>query len=97
MAAYLINQMTIQDTSYQAEYYPKVATLLEKHGGKQIVGGTPADNIEGDWELPERVAILEFPNLEHAAAFWNDPDYASVKAARQACTTGRVMLIDGKS
>ena len=95
MAVYLINQLTIHDASYQADYYPKVAPLLEKYGARQIAGGPPVENLEGDWDLPERVAILEFPTLEAANAFWNDPDYSSAKAARQACTTGKVMLVEG--
>lgn len=95
MSAYLINQLSIRDTSYRKDYYAKVGALLARHGGRQIAGGPPAERLEGDWELPERVAVLEFPSLDHARAFWNDPDYAPLKAARQACTTGRVMLVDG--
>ena len=97
MTAYIINQLSIQDTSYQKGYYPGVGPLLEKHGGRQIAGGPPVENLEGDWQLPERVAVLEFPTREQAQAFWNDPDYAPLKAARQSCTTGKAMLVDGVS
>jgi uncharacterized protein (DUF1330 family) len=96
MSAYVINQLSIHDTSYQKEYYAKVGDLLAKHGGKQIVGGPPVERLEGDFELPERVAILEFPTIDHARAMWNDPDYAPLIKARQACTEGRVMLVEGK-
>lgn len=95
MPAYVINQLSIHDTAYQKEYYAKVGALLEKHGGRQIVGGPPVERLEGDWELPERVAVLEFPSTEHALAWWSDPDYAPLKSARQASTTGRAMLVAG--
>ena len=81
MTAYIINQLAVTDPSYQKEYYPGVAPLLDKYEGKQIVGGPPVECLEGDWQLPERVAILEFPNLEKARAFWNDPVYEPFKKA----------------
>ena len=95
MPAYVINQLTINDTAYQKDYYAKVGALLRKHGGRQIVGGPPVERLEGDFELPERVAILEFPTIDHARAMWNDPEYAPLIKARQACTEGRVMLLEG--
>ena len=95
MPAYIVNQLTVHDTSYQAEYYPGVSSLLEKHGGRQIAGGPPVENLEGDWQLPERVAVLEFPTLEQAKAFWSAPEYEPFKSARQSCTTGKAMLIEG--
>lgn len=95
MPAYIINQLSVKDTSYQKDYYPGVSPLLKKHGGRQIVGGPPVEKLEGDWQLPERVAILEFPTLQQATAFWHDPDYARFKSARQSCTVGKVMLVEG--
>jgi uncharacterized protein (DUF1330 family) len=96
MPAYVINQLTINDTAYQKEYYAKVGEILRRHGGRQIVGGPPVERFEGDFELPERVAILEFPTLDHARAMWADPDYAPLIKARQACTDSKVMLLEGK-
>ena len=95
MPEYVINQLAIHDTSYQKEYYAKVGEIIARHGGKQIVGGPPVARLEGDWEPPERVAVLEFPSVEHAMAWWNDPDYAPLKKARQSCTSGKIMLVEG--
>jgi uncharacterized protein (DUF1330 family) len=97
MTAYVINQLSIHDTSYQKNYYAKVGAILERHGGKQIAGAPPAEKFEGEFNLPGRVTILEFPSLEHARAWWNDPEYESLKKARQACTTGRVLLVEGNN
>jgi uncharacterized protein (DUF1330 family) len=58
-------------------------------------GAEPVEKLEGDWELPERVSILKFPTVEQAKAWWDDPEYAELKKARQASTTGRVMLVEG--
>ena len=95
MSAYVINQLAIHDTRYQKGYYARVGALLAKHAGKQIIGAPPVEKLEGDWELPERVSVLKFPTVEHAKAWWDDPEYAELKEARQASTTGRVMLVEG--
>jgi uncharacterized protein (DUF1330 family) len=81
MPAYVINRLSIRDTSYQEEYYAKVGPLLARHGGRQIAGGPPVERLGGDFELPKRVAILEFPTIDHAKAMWNDPEYALDKGA----------------
>ena len=84
------------EQTYKKDYYAKVGTILERRGGKQIARAPPAEKFEGEFDLPGRVTILEFPTLEHARAWWNDPEYEPLKRARQACTTGRVMLVEGK-
>ena len=95
MTAYIINQLTVTDPSYQKEYYPGVAAVLDKYEGMQIVGSPPVECLEGVWQLPERVAILEFPILQKSKTFWNDPVYEPFKKARQSGAIGKVMLVDG--
>ena len=95
MPAYIVNQLNMLDPSYQKEYHEKVRPITKKYGGKQIVVGPPVAKLEGDWELPERVAILEFPSVEKALAWHNDPDYQALKALRQSGSDSKLMLVDG--
>jgi uncharacterized protein (DUF1330 family) len=95
MPAYIIAQLNFTDTSYMAEYRAGVVPLLKKHGGRQLVGGQPAEKLEGDWELPDRAIVLEFPSMEHARAWYNDPEYAPLITLRQSGAISKLMLVDG--
>ncbi len=95
MPAYMIAQLTLTDTSYMEEYRAGVIPLMEKHGGRQIVGGKPAEKLEGDWDLPDRAIVVEFPTMEAARAWYYDPDYEPLIKLRQSGAISKLMLVDG--
>lgn len=95
MAAYIIAELTVRDGSYMEQYRATTLPLVRKHGGRQIVGGAPAAKLEGDRALPDRIIVLEFPSLEHARAFHDDPDFAPMIALRQAHTVSELLLAAG--
>ena len=69
--------VNVGDTGWRAEYKPKLAPLVEKHGGKFLVRGrAPKELLEGKEKLPDTIVVLEFPSMEDARAWYNDPDYA---------------------
>ena len=39
MAAYAIGRLQMRDPSWRAEYGPKTAELVKKHGGRYLVRG----------------------------------------------------------
>jgi uncharacterized protein (DUF1330 family) len=67
MAAYVIGMLEVRDTSWRAEYGPKTAALIEKHGGRYVARGG-AETLEGDGGRLNTFVILEFPSVEHAKA-----------------------------
>ncbi len=96
MPAYLIAQLTINDPSYMKEYRDGVVPLIDKHGGRQLVGGKPAEKLEGDdWDLPDRAIVVEFPTMEAARAWYYDPDSEPLIKLRQSGAIGKLMLVDG--
>jgi uncharacterized protein (DUF1330 family) len=79
MAAYIIGlgRSALRGTAWVKEYLPKTAALVAKHGGRALIGGTSTPRpLEGAEEPPLAVVILEFPSLEQAQAWHDDPDYA---------------------
>lgn len=94
MAAYLIAQLSFTDPSYMKEYREGVVPLIKKHGGNQLVGGAPVEKLEGDWELPDRVIVIEFPTLEQARAWYDDPNYAPLIKLRQSGAISKLMLAE---
>ena len=96
MAAYIIGLRRSEPrrTAWREEYRPKTAALIEKHSGKVLIGGNSPLALEGDAKPPLAVVMLEFPSLEHARAFHNDPDYAAMKQLRQAAIDMEVFVVE---
>ncbi len=87
MAAYIIGlrRSKPRGMAWTEKYLPKTAALIAKHGGKALIGGNstrPLLALEG--VPPLSIVILEFPSLEQAQAWHDDPDYAPLKQLRQA-------------
>ena len=95
MPAYAIGRLTMRDPSWRAEYGPKTAELVKKHGGKYLVAGGTMDRLEGAGELPDGIVVLEFPSMEQAQAWYNDPDYAPMIKLRQTGSDLDFVLVDG--
>lgn len=97
MAAYVIARVVeVRDTAWRAEYRPKLAPLVEKHGGKFLVRGSATkERLEGKEKLPSTIVVLEFPSMEDARAWYNDPDYAPLIKLRQSGSDTEVVLVQG--
>lgn len=95
MPAYVIIETDVSDEAPMAEYRKKVPALIARHGGKYIVRGAPTARLEGDRDLPDTVVVLEFPTLEHVAAWHDDPDYAPFIALRQSGAHSEMILVEG--
>ena len=95
MAAYVIGMVTIQDPSWVEEYGPKVEAMVEANGGKYIVRTTETEKLEGDNPLPTVTVVLEFPTIEQARSWYNSAEYLPWIQARQAGSTGNIVLVDG--
>ncbi len=95
MAAYVIVHLEVRSTTWLAEYGPKTAALIKKHSGKYLVRGGTMEGLEGDGELPSTIVVLEFPSMEHAKAWYNDPAYAPMIKLRQSGSTAELVLVEG--
>src|SRR5215470_1904461 len=99
MAAYIIGlrRSAPRDTAWLKEYLPKTAALIAKHGGKPLIGGNTTPRLlalEGAGEPPLGVVMLEFPSLEQAQAWHDDPDYAPLKQMRQANLDMEIFVVE---
>ena len=95
MPAYGIGCLIMRDPSWTAEYGPKTDELIEKHGGKVLARGSAMEQLEGSGELPSAMVLLEFPSMEKARAFYNDPEYAPMIKLRQEGSDLEFVLLDG--
>jgi len=99
MAAYVIGlrRSAPRETAWLKEYLPKTGALIAKHDGKALIGGNSTPRLlalEGTEEPLLGVVILEFPTLEHARAWHDDPDYVPLKQLRQTNVDMEVFVVE---
>ena len=94
MAVYLIADVKVTDDSWIPDYAANVHDIVHKHGGKYLSRSANITNFEGEELDTTLIALLEFPTLEAAQAFANDPDYAKYGQARQAGSVSKFNVID---
>lgn len=94
MKAYVIFDVDIRDLAQYREFMAAVKPALEEVGGKYLVRGGAHTVYEGDWE-PRRIVLLEFPTFEAWEAFYNGATYQGLKAIRDACSSARLVGVEG--
>jgi len=68
----------------------------KKHGGKILAGaGSALERLEGNRALPSVLFILEFPSLEQAKAWYDDPEYAHMIQLRQTGADADIVVVEG--
>ncbi|MGH7857948.1 MAG: DUF1330 domain-containing protein [Candidatus Binatia bacterium] len=97
MPAYAIGRLQMRDPSWMEKYREKVPALIEKYGGRYVVRGGTMERLEGSGELPSAMVVLEFPSMEKARAWYNDPEYAPLITLRQSGSDLDFVLVEGLS
>jgi uncharacterized protein (DUF1330 family) len=93
-SAYVLANIDVTDPQ-QYEQYKKLSTLaMQAHGAELCVRGGAVQVLEGDW-TPKRVVLLKFPSVEKAWAFYDSPEYAAARQAREGAAVMRMVLIEG--
>jgi uncharacterized protein (DUF1330 family) len=95
MAAYAIGSLQRQDPAWMKTYGPKGSELVAKHGGRHLVRGGKMEVLEGTAPLPSAIVVLEFPSMEQARAWHNDPEYAPLIRLRQSGSDLEFVLVEG--
>ncbi len=92
MAAYLIAEHTITDAARFEEYRTRVGPMMARYGGRYLTkGGTHKLPEGGHWN-PERVVIIEFPDMDSLNRWYSSAEYQPLIALRKACTSDMDML-----
>ena len=95
MAAYIVAHTTIRDLDgYQASEYPTVLEQLFRKYHCTPIGVGLHELLEGT-ELGPLTVIDQFPDIETARAFWNDPEFQRIIPIRQQFSDAHVVLLDG--
>ena len=92
--AYMVAFVRVNDfETYNREYLEKATPLIIKYGGVPIAVSENPITLEG--KLPEgKLVIVEFPSMQAAKAFYNDPEYQPLKEARKKVSSSDAVLLE---
>ena len=97
MSAYAVGFLTVRNKDWQEEYGPKQAALVKKYQGKVLAApGSAMEVLEGDVKLPSALVLIEFPSMEAAKGWYNDPDQAALIKLRQTGADFDLILVEGR-
>jgi uncharacterized protein (DUF1330 family) len=94
MAAYVIFDVEIRDPVRYQEFMAGVKPALEAAGAKYLARGGAHKVYEGDWE-PRRIVLLEFPSVAAWETFYYGATYQALKSVRDACSSARLVSVEG--
>ena len=94
MAAYVIVNINIKDLSAYDAYRTGVSPMVKKHGGEYLARGGATEVLEGGW-VPNRIALLKFPDMAAVKAFLSDPEYQPLKSLRHSIADTQMVAVEG--
>lgn len=94
MAAYIIADVDVTDSAQYAQYRALSSIAMQAYGAKPLVRGGAVEVLEGPWQ-PGRVVVLEFPDMDAAHRFYDSPEYAAARQAREGAALMRMILVQG--
>ena len=86
MPAYIILQSTVKDEAQYQKYAQAVWPLMVRFGAKLVARRAKVEVLEGEHDQ-RPLSMFEFPDIEAIRAFWNSPDYLSIKKLREGAAT----------
>jgi uncharacterized protein (DUF1330 family) len=104
MTAFLImHRQEITDPAKLRDYRKGVGATIAQHGGKVLARQDGFEVLEGDWQSgargddsePERVTVIEFPDMAALKGWYDSEDYEPFKKIRTASAISDVIAVDG--
>ncbi|MFZ1946776.1 MAG: DUF1330 domain-containing protein [bacterium] len=94
MPAYVVARIEITDPERYRDYARATPGVLAQYGGRFLVRGGRVVTLEGPEEIG-RIAVLEFPSVEQAEAWYHSQDYQKVKQLREGAARVSLAAIEG--
>ena len=94
MAAYLIADIDVIDAEAFAEYRRRVPETEERYGGRYLGRGGETHVLDGEWQ-PNRLVIIEFPDMERLLSWYSSPEYAPLIELRHRCARSKIVALEG--
>jgi uncharacterized protein (DUF1330 family) len=97
MPAYVVGLHQITDPARFEEYRTKIEPMVARYGGRYLTRGENLRMPEGGYWAPERVVVIEFPNMAAIDAWYASPEYRPLIELRKTCQSPNDMtfFMDG--
>jgi uncharacterized protein (DUF1330 family) len=100
-AFFIVHRQSITDPEKLKHYRDGIGATIAKFGGNVLVRADGFEVLEGDWHSgqrgddsePERVTVIEFPDMDALHTWYNSSDYAALKAIRQDSTVSDAIAV----
>jgi uncharacterized protein (DUF1330 family) len=93
MAAYILADVQITDPEQYTKYRELSSAAFKVHGVEPLVRGGKTERLEG--REPGRIVVLRFASMEAARTFYDSPEYAKARAARENAAVMNMMIVEG--
>jgi uncharacterized protein (DUF1330 family) len=94
MPAYYIGEHKITDAANFEAYLRQVVPMIERRGGRYLTRAGTHEMLEGDWH-PDRVVIIEFPDMAALKAWYQSPEYQPLIPLRRGAATDVMIALEG--
>jgi uncharacterized protein (DUF1330 family) len=94
MPAYYIGEHMVSDFALFDDFLAKVVPMIERFGGRYLTKAGSHEILEGDWK-PNRVVIIEFPDIASIESWYRAPEYQPFIALRRSATTDVIFILEG--
>jgi uncharacterized protein (DUF1330 family) len=94
VAAYVIADVHITNPGDYAEYIRQTPATIAQYGGRFVIRGGKAEDLEGDWH-PDRILMVEFPSFEQAKKWYGSAEYSALIPIRQRNSRSRLIVVEG--
>jgi uncharacterized protein (DUF1330 family) len=94
MPAYYIGEHIVSDFALFDDYLTKVVPMIERFGGRYLTKAGSHEILEGDWK-PNRVVIIEFPDIASIKNWYRAPEYQPLIALRRSAATDVMIILEG--
>lgn len=82
---------------FDAEQYAKAAKaapgVVAESGGRFLGRGEDITTLEGDWE-PQRMMLLEFPDLDAVRSWYDSPSYQAARELRADASKLNIVALE---
>ena len=94
MPAYVIVETNVSDPEQYERYKEAAPPAIAAYGGSYVARGGDLAVLEGDWD-PNRVVILEFPDLETAKRWYASEEYGAARTLREGAARLNIVAVEG--
>jgi uncharacterized protein (DUF1330 family) len=94
MAAYWLGQHAITDAALFDAYLRQVIPMIERYGGRYLTRAGAHEVLEGEWR-PNRVVVVEFPDMAALKAWYRSSEYQPLIAMRRRAATDLLVAVEG--